>query len=86
MDLSTLAFLPLHDLPRQLVHVKLGGSVRLTMVAGRVVYRDGRIETVDEAALLEEARALFAARRPALESAALAVDVGKARKLPGELA
>lgn len=103
VDLSTLAFLPLHDLPRQLVHVELGGSVRLTMVAGRVVYRDGRIETVDEAALLEEARALFAARRPALESAAravapllpvyeamrakaLAVDVGMARKLPGELA
>jgi cytosine/adenosine deaminase-related metal-dependent hydrolase len=73
VDLSTLAFLPLNDLPRQLVHVELGQSVRLTMVAGRVVCRDGRVTTIDETALLDEARDLFAARRPALDAAAAAM-------------
>lgn len=69
VNLSTLSFLPLNDLPRQLVHVELGQSVRLTMVAGRVVFEDGRLATVDEVALLEEARDLFAARGPALAEA-----------------
>lgn len=70
VDLSTLAFLPLNDLPRQLVHVELGQSVRLTMVAGRVVFEDGRLTTVNEAALMDEARALFTARAGALARAA----------------
>ncbi len=59
VDLSSLAFLPLNDLVRQLVHVENGSSVRLTMVAGRVVAEDGRVTTVDEAALLAEARDVF---------------------------
>ena len=33
---------PLNDLPRQLVHVELGQSVRQTMVAGEIVYRGTR--------------------------------------------
>jgi cytosine/adenosine deaminase-related metal-dependent hydrolase len=73
VDLSTLGFLPLNDLPRQLVHVELGASVRQTMVAGRIVCRNGRVTSVDEAALIAEARALFEARRPALEAAAQAM-------------
>jgi cytosine/adenosine deaminase-related metal-dependent hydrolase len=59
VDLSSLAFLPLNDLVRQLVHVENGNSVRLTMVAGRVVAEHGRVTTVDEAALLAEARDAF---------------------------
>ena len=69
VDLSTLAFLPLNDLPRQLVHVELGQSVRLTMVAGRILFEDGRVTSVDEAAILNEARALFSARSAALAAA-----------------
>lgn len=69
VNLSTLSFLPLNDLSRQLVHVELGQSVRLTMVAGQVVFEDGRLATVDEVALLEEARDLFAARAPVLAEA-----------------
>jgi len=73
IDLSSLAFLPLNDLPRQLVHVENGSSVRLTMVAGRVVAEAGRVTSVDEAALLAEARELFAARAPMLAEAAAAM-------------
>jgi cytosine/adenosine deaminase-related metal-dependent hydrolase len=69
LDLDTMAFTPLNDLPRQLVYCENGSSVRLTMVAGRIVARDGRLLTIDEAALRAEARALFAARRPALAAA-----------------
>jgi 5-methylthioadenosine/S-adenosylhomocysteine deaminase len=57
VDLDTLPFTPLNDLKRQLVYCETGSSVRLTMVAGRVVVEDGKITTVDEAALRAEARA-----------------------------
>ena len=74
IDLDTLPFTPLNDLARQLVYCENGGSVRLTMVAGRIVFDDGRLTTVDEPALRAEALALFAERRPALEAAARAAD------------
>ncbi|MFK7837559.1 MAG: amidohydrolase family protein [Sulfitobacter sp.] len=70
VDLSSLAFLPLNDLLRQLVHVEQGSSVRLVMVAGRVVAEGGRVISIDEAALLEEARAAFAEVAPILRRAA----------------
>lgn len=60
VDLDTLAFTPLNDLRRQLVYCENGSSVRLTMVAGRIVARDGRLLTVDENAIKREARALAA--------------------------
>jgi len=56
VDLDTLPFTPLNDLRRQLVYCESGGSVRLTMVAGKVVVENGRVTTVDEAALRAEAR------------------------------
>ncbi|HEX4507867.1 MAG TPA: amidohydrolase family protein [Alphaproteobacteria bacterium] len=56
LDLDTLPFTPLNDLKRQLVYCESGGSVRMTMVAGKVVVEDGRVTTVDEAALKAEAR------------------------------
>lgn len=61
VDLDTLAFTPLNDLPRQLVYCENGSSVRLTMVAGEVVMRDGVLTRVDEAALKREAREIMAA-------------------------
>lgn len=60
LDLDTSAFTPLNDLPRQLVYCENGASVRLTMVAGEVVMRDGVLTRVDEAALKREARAMMA--------------------------
>jgi cytosine/adenosine deaminase-related metal-dependent hydrolase len=59
VDLDTLAFTPLNDLDRQLVYCENGGSVRLTMVAGRIVARDGRVLSVDEEAVKREIRALM---------------------------
>lgn len=56
LDLDTIAFTPLNDLKRQLVFSENGSSVVMTMVAGRVVMRDGKLLTVDEAALKAEIR------------------------------
>jgi cytosine/adenosine deaminase-related metal-dependent hydrolase len=58
LDLDTHAFTPLNDLRRQLVFCEDGSSVRTTIVDGRVVYENGRVTTVDEAALRAEAREL----------------------------
>ncbi|WP_099022436.1 amidohydrolase family protein [Mycolicibacterium palauense] len=69
VDLHSLAFTPLNDLREQLVHCEDGRDVVLTMVAGRIVIEDGRLTTVDEPALLAEARELFARKRPAVETA-----------------
>jgi 5-methylthioadenosine/S-adenosylhomocysteine deaminase len=62
VDLDTLPFTPLNDLRRQLVYCEQGGSVRLTMVAGRVVFEDGQVAGIDEAALRAEARDIAARR------------------------
>ena len=61
LDLDGLAFTPLNDVRRQLVYCETGASVRLTMVAGQVVVRDGRVLSVDEDAIKAEARELAAA-------------------------
>ena len=59
LDLNTLAFTPLNDIYRQLVYCETGSSVRLTMVAGEIVAKDGKILTVDEEAIKAEARELM---------------------------
>ena len=74
IDLHALPFTPLNDLPRQLVYCEDGSSVRMTIVAGAIVFDDGRVTTVDEASLLAEARELFDRRRPALDEARRAAD------------
>lgn len=74
IDLDALPFTPLNDLPRQLVYCENGGSVRMTVVNGAVVYDGTRVTTVPEADLLHEARELFQARQPALEAARRAAD------------
>jgi cytosine/adenosine deaminase-related metal-dependent hydrolase len=78
VDLDTLAFTPLNDLRRQLVYCEQGSSVRMTMVAGRIVYENGAVVGLDEAALRAEARAISATR--AASDAAEAQ--GAARWLP----
>ena len=69
VDLHAIAFTPLNDLREQLVHCEDGSDVVLTMVAGRVVAEHGHVTSVDESALLDEARELFAAKLPAIEAA-----------------
>jgi 5-methylthioadenosine/S-adenosylhomocysteine deaminase len=61
IDLDTLPFTPLNDLRRQLVYCENGSSVRTTLVQGRIVFEDGRLTQVDEAAIRAEARELAAA-------------------------
>lgn len=69
VDLHAIAFTPLNDLREQLVHCEDGRDVVLTMVAGRIVAEHGHVTSVDETALLDEARELFAAKRPLVEAA-----------------
>lgn len=64
LDLDTLPFTPLNDLRRQLVYCENGGSVRLTLVAGKIVYEQGKVAGVDEAALRAEAREWAARQLP----------------------
>jgi cytosine/adenosine deaminase-related metal-dependent hydrolase len=63
LDRDHPAFRPLNDPVRQLVYAGAGGAVTDVFVAGRRVVRDGRLTTIDEAALLEELAALLPARR-----------------------
>ena len=70
LDLDTVAFTPLNDLRRQLVLCEDGGSVRYTIVDGRIVYENGRINGVDEAALRRELRELAGGYREQLSRAA----------------
>ncbi|WP_406855483.1 amidohydrolase family protein [Alsobacter sp. KACC 23698] len=73
VDLRTTAFTPLNDLGRQLVYAESGSSVRDVMVDGRWIVRDGRIATVDEAAILAEIRdasRAFSGQRAAADAAA----------------
>lgn len=69
VDLHGLAFTPLNDLRQQLVYAQDGRDVVLTMVAGTVVAERGRVVAVDQDALLDEAREVFARRQPALRAA-----------------
>jgi len=69
LDLHAIAFTPLNDLRAQLVHCQDGRDVVLTMVAGRIVAEHGHVTSVDEAALLAEARELFAAKQPRIAAA-----------------
>jgi 5-methylthioadenosine/S-adenosylhomocysteine deaminase len=69
VDLDTLAFTPLNDLRRQLVYCENGSSVRMTMVAGKIVYEQGAVTGIDEPALRSEARELAARQQSANDAA-----------------
>jgi 5-methylthioadenosine/S-adenosylhomocysteine deaminase len=60
LDLDTLPFTPMNDLPRQLVYCDAGRAVHTTIVAGEIVVEKGRLLTIDEAALRAEARDIMA--------------------------
>ncbi len=63
LDMTTAAFTPLNDPFQHLVYAETGSSVRTVLVNGRVVVEEGRLLTVDEGALLAEAREVWARRK-----------------------
>ncbi len=74
LDLDVMAFTPLNDLQRQLVYCETGSSVDTVIVGGDIVVDAGNTTRVDRSAILAEARALFAAKAPALAKAAAAME------------
>ena len=78
VDLDHLAFTPHNDVRRQLVYCANGSAVTMTMVAGRVVAEDGRVLSVDEAAIKAEIRG----HTPALHRELAAIAAAAARLEP----
>jgi 5-methylthioadenosine/S-adenosylhomocysteine deaminase len=58
VDLSAPRLTPLYDPISHLVYATKGADVRHTVIDGRIVMRDRRILTLDENAVLDEARRL----------------------------
>jgi len=63
LDMTTPAFTPLNDPFQHLVYSETGSSVRTVLVNGRVVVEENKLLTVDEEALLAEAREAWARRK-----------------------
>jgi 5-methylthioadenosine/S-adenosylhomocysteine deaminase len=55
LDLAAPNLMPLHNPVCQVVYAACGGEVRLNMVAGRILFRDGEFVTLDREALIREA-------------------------------
>ena len=60
---------PMYDPISHLVYVTRGDDVQTTIVNGRVLMRDRKVLTLNEAAVLTEARALAAQVRGAVAKA-----------------
>ena len=56
IDLSDIAWMPLNSVARQLVYSETGRGVETTIVDGRIVMRDRKLATLDEAAFAAELR------------------------------
>lgn len=74
LDLGHVNFTPLNDLMNQLVHVEEGTAVRLVMVGGRVVVRDGRVLGIDLDAIAQRAAEAAARLRAANQDARAAAE------------
>jgi len=59
LDLADSAYLPFNSAVRQLVYADSGRSIETVIVNGRVLVRDRRLLTVDEAALRDEVQRLM---------------------------
>jgi cytosine/adenosine deaminase-related metal-dependent hydrolase len=70
LDLNEPAFVPFNSAARQIVFAETGRAVETVFVGGRPVVRDGRLVTVDEAALAAEAGELSPALRREVEALA----------------
>jgi len=56
LDLSASNLVPLNDACKQLAFCESGSSVRTVLVDGRVVFEEGKIQTIDEQAIIAEAK------------------------------
>jgi 5-methylthioadenosine/S-adenosylhomocysteine deaminase len=70
VDLSTSTYVPMASLPGHLVHGEDGRSIRMVMVDGEIVVDNGRVLTLDEEAILREARELTSSWSASLDPAA----------------
>ncbi len=66
VSMSSARQTPMYDPLSHLVYVTRGDDVRTTIVNGRVLMRDRRVLTLDEPAVLAEARKLAAGVRQAV--------------------
>jgi 5-methylthioadenosine/S-adenosylhomocysteine deaminase len=60
LDLDHALHLPRNNIAQHLVGAETGSSVTHTIVAGEVMMEDGRLTRIDEAAILEEIKAIWA--------------------------
>ncbi|MHB8689671.1 MAG: amidohydrolase family protein [Solirubrobacteraceae bacterium] len=74
IDLDQLPFVPLNDLPRQLVYCEPGRAVRYTIVAGSVAMKDGVLTLFNEVQMKAEARDLAVEFVAYLDSCKAGVD------------
>jgi 5-methylthioadenosine/S-adenosylhomocysteine deaminase len=70
LDLNEPSFVPFNSAARQIVYAEAGRAVETVFVAGRPVVRNGKLTTIDEAALAAEIAAITPAFRR--DAAALA--------------
>ena len=59
IDTSDPTFSPLNSVARQLVHIEAGRGVRHVVVDGKVVVRDRKLTTLDEATIYEAVQAVM---------------------------
>jgi cytosine/adenosine deaminase-related metal-dependent hydrolase len=71
LDLNEPSFVPFNSAARQIVFAEGGRAVDTVLVGGRVVLRDGKLATVDEAALAAEAAELSPSLRREVEALAM---------------
>jgi hypothetical protein len=71
LNLKEPAFVPFNSAARQIVYSEAGRAVETVLVGGRPVVRNGKLATVDEAALAAEVDSIAPAFR--LDAQALAV-------------
>lgn len=74
IDLDSLPYTPLHNLKRALVFCENGSSLRMTIVDGRIVVENGKVLTVDEAALREQVRGYSDRLKSQLEEMTVSAD------------
>ncbi|MEA2584988.1 MAG: 5-methylthioadenosine/S-adenosylhomocysteine deaminase [Thermomicrobiales bacterium] len=66
--LAPVVMRPARNLVPNLVYAETGANVRLTMVAGRVIYQDGAFANVDHASLIDDVAAATARFEAAAEA------------------
>ena len=70
LNLNEPAFVPFNSAARQIVYSESGSAVEAVFVAGRPVVRDGKLTTIDEAALAAEVAGISPGFRREVEALA----------------